>query len=793
MTTHSNSHNAIPHDSSWGHVTGTSVFMDDRAPHRGEVQVGLVGSPVAHGRLRAVDVSQALALPGVLAIYSAADLAHNRWGTIIQDQPLLADQELCFVGEPILVIAAEDKASLKAAQKAVQLDVETLEPILSIREARRQEQFIAVERTIQRGNPKAVFAQAEHVLKGVFENKGQDHFYLESHACIVYPGEHGQLEVHSSSQHPTEVQHLVAEGLGLSQHQVVCIVKRMGGGFGGKESQAAPFAVYAGLVAQNLKRPARLILSKDDDMMYTGKRHPFQTDYQVAFDADGRILAAEIHLFSDGGAYADLSTSVLERAMLHADNAYYLPEALITGRICRTHTPPNTAFRGFGGPQGVAVIEHILEDIAISLGKDAYDVRRANIYQGEDRNCTPYGQVVENNVLPELFDRVLESSDYRQRREAIDLFNRSSHTQLKGMAITAVKFGISFTTRFLNQGNALVNVHRDGSIQVSTGATEMGQGVNTKIRQIVALNFGIDPAQVMVMATSTEKNHNTSPTAASSGTDINGAAAELACAKIRRRLGAFVLAHFAQPERGPLEEIEISEADEVAAEAKLVFADGEIYLKADPSQRMGFNEAVNLAYLNRISLSGYGFYKTPGIGFDKEQGQGNPFHYFTNGVAVSEVVLDRFTGELKVLRSDVLMDLGRPINEAIDYGQVSGAFVQGMGWVTTENLVYNERGELLSHSPTTYKIPNIQDTPREFNLDLIANQEHKNVRGSKAVGEPPLLLGLSVWNAVKNALSYASQGALPQLSIPANAEQILLELTRYQRAEEPELAVGAAT
>ena len=768
------SKNSIPHDSSWGHVTGTSVFIDDRAPHRGEIQVGLVGSPVAHGILKAVDTAQAEKIPGVLAIYSAADLAHNTWGTIIQDQPLLTDHELNFIGEPILVIAATSQSALKAACKTVRLDIDEKTPILSISEARQQEAFIAVERTIQRGDPQKTFQSAEHILEGRFENKGQDHFYLESQACIVYPGENEQLEIHSSSQHPTEVQHLVAEALGLSQHQVVSIVKRMGGGFGGKESQAAPYAVYAALAAQKLKRPARLILSKDDDMMYTGKRHPFQTDYKVAFDAQGRIQAAEIHLFSDGGAYADLSTSVLERAMLHSDNAYYLPEALITGRICRTHTPPNTAFRGFGGPQGVAVIEHILEDIAIHLGKDAFDIRRVNIYQGE-RNTTPYGQEVENNVLPELFDQVLERSNYRQRRQEIDAFNAQSRTQIKGMAITAVKFGISFTTRFLNQGNALVNIHRDGSIQVSTGATEMGQGVNTKMRQIVAEEFSIEPTQVMVMATSTEKNHNTSPTAASSGTDINGSATVIACQKIKRRLAACAAEHFKQPVRGNLEEIEI---DENQTFAQIVFANGTVYNREQPEQTIGFNELVDMAFLNRISLSGYGFYKIPGIGFDKEKGQGHPFHYFTNGVAVSEVLIDRFTGELKVQRADILMDLGRPINEAIDYGQVSGAFVQGMGWVTTENLIYNPTGHLLSHSPTTYKIPNIQDTPREFNIDLIANQEHKNVRGSKAVGEPPLLLGLSVWAAVKNALSYGAQGQLPQLSIPANAEQILMELTR---------------
>lgn len=773
------SSNSIAHDSSWGHVTGQSVFIDDRPPLANELHVGLVGSPVAHGRILSIDTSAAEALPGVAGVFTAKDLHHNVWGTIIQDQPMLADAEVCYLGEPIVIVAAEDRETLRQARKLVKIEVETLPAILSIDEARTQQQFIAVERKIIRGDVEAALASAPHVLSGRFENKGQDHFYLESHCCVVYPGENQQLEVHSSSQHPTEVQHLVAETLGLSQHQVSCIVKRMGGGFGGKESQAAPFGAFAGLVALRLQRPARLVLSKDEDMQTTGKRHPFQTDYRIGFDEEGRILGAEIQLFSDGGAYADLSTSVLERAMLHSDNAYFLPTAFISGRICKTHTPPNTAFRGFGGPQGVAVIEHLLEQIAQYLKLDAYDVRRRNCYQG-DNDHTPYGQKVENNVIPELFDTLYETAAYRERRAAIDAFNAASSTQLKGLAMTAVKFGISFTTRFLNQGNALVNIHRDGTIQVSTGATEMGQGVNTKIRQIVAHAFDIAPEKVIVMATSTERNHNTSPTAASSGTDINGAAAELACDQIRRRLAACVDFHFRKPVLGPLEEIEI---DEHSSNEHIVFENGEIYNQQNPEQRMTFAAAVNLAYLNRISLSGYGHFKTPGIGFDKEKGQGHPFLYFTNGVALSEVVLDRFTGELKVLRADILMDLGRPINEGIDYGQVSGAFVQGMGWVTCENLVYNPVGDLLSHSPTTYKIPNIQDTPREFNISFLPNNEPKNVRGSKAVGEPPLVLGISVWAAVKDALGYASRKAgaeSTRLSIPATAENILMELTRYR-------------
>lgn len=766
----------IPHDSARGHVTGESIFLDDRPFQRGELQVGLVTSPVAHGRLRYVDVQAALELPGVAGIFTAADLHHNCWGTIIQDQPLLAAEEVCYCGEPIAVIAAEDVKTLRQARRLIRLEIEPLPAILSIAEARAQGSFIAVERTIERGDLEAGFAQSEHILEGVFSSKGQDHFYLESQISIVYPLENDQLEVHASSQHPTEVQHVVAEALGLKQNQVTCIVKRMGGGFGGKESQAAPFAVFAALVAHRLKKPARLALSKDEDMIITGKRHPFEHHYRVGFDAQGRIQALDVQMFSDGGAYADLSTSVLERAMLHADNAYFLPHVRIRGRICRTHHTPHTAFRGFGGPQGVAMIEHLMEEIAIYLGRDALEVRQLNLYQGE-RITTPYGQRVENNTLPELCRRLSESACYWQRRREIDAYNATSRTHLRGLALTAVKFGISFTTRFLNQGNALVHVHRDGTIQVSTGATEMGQGVNTKIQQIVAEAFALDPRQVTILPTSTDKNANTSPTAASSGSDINGAAALQACEQIKARLAACVLQHWQKPVRTALEEITLSGQEDIS---QVIFAQGQLRHRDQPERVMSFEEAVALAYLNRISLSGYGFYRTPVPGYDRERGQGQPFLYFTNGMAVSEVQLDRLTGEVKVLRTDILMDLGRPINEGIDRGQVTGAFIQGMGWVTTENLVYSPRGELLSHSPTAYKIPNIHDTPREFYVELLENHEPTNIRGSKAVGEPPLLLAISVWAAIRNALSYARVQPQPALGLPATAEEIIKALASAQ-------------
>jgi xanthine dehydrogenase large subunit len=526
------------------------------------------------------------------------------------------------------------------------------------------------------------------------------------------------------------------------------VTKRMGGGFGGKECQATHPAAIAALVAHKTKRPARIAYNKDDDMRVTGGRHPFQNEWKVAFDDDGVIRGLRVDFFSDGGAYADLSPAVMGRAMTHAENAYYVANVEITGTVCRTNFPPNTAFRGFGGPQGVINIENILEEIALYLKKDPLDVRVRNCYGIDERNVTPYGQTVRNNMLPRLFREIRERAEYDARAAAVARFNARSRTRLRGLACTAVKFGISFNTKFLNQANALVNVYLDGSVQVSTGATEMGQGVNTKIRQLVADEFGIDVEQVILMPTSTEKNNNTSATAASSGADLNGSAAVDACRKIRARM------------------------EDVARE-----------VLGRPYHEVPFVDLVKRCYLERVPLGEKGFYATKNLDWDVDKGCGTPFLYFTTGVAVSEVEIDRFTGAMTVLRSDLLMDIGMPINPGIDRGQITGAFVQGMGWLTTEELRYAPDGELLSHSPTTYKIPNIQDLPPVFNVDWIENDANAlNIRSSKAVGEPPLLLAVSVWMAVKNALSFVSGEAIPQLHAPATGEEILRRLTEYRRA-----------
>jgi xanthine dehydrogenase large subunit len=572
---------------------------------------------------------------------------------------------------------------------------------------------------------------------------------------------------------------VIAHLLGLPINAVTVQTKRMGGGFGGKECQATHPAAMAALVAFKTKRPARIAYEKDDDMKITGGRHPFRNEWKVAFTGDGKITALKVDLFSDGGAYADLSPAVMGRAMTHIDNAYFIPNADICGSVCRTNYPPNTAFRGFGGPQGVATIENIIEEIAAYLHLDAIDVRMRNVYGTDDRNTTPYRQVVRDNHLYELFAEVMRRTDYRRRVSAVAAFNDASPTHLRGIACTPVKFGISFNTKFLNQANALVNVYLDGSIQVSTGATEMGQGVNTKIKQLVADEFGVGPDLVVVMTTSTEKNNNTSATAASSGADLNGSAAVDACRRIRERLVPVAT--------------EYLERTTGKKPTQLVFAHGHVFDEGRPDERIPWQALVKMAYVERVSLGERGFYSTQGIDWDVDQGCGTPFLYFTQGAAVSEVEIDRFTGMMRVLRSDLLMDIGKPINPGIDRGQITGGFIQGMGWLTNEELRYTPEGELLSHSPTTYKIPNISDVPAVFNIDWIENEANTvNIRASKAVGEPPLLLSISVFCAIKNALGYASGGEIPRLNAPATGEEILTRLTEYRKRNRVVPSIGVS-
>jgi xanthine dehydrogenase large subunit len=756
--------------------------IDDRPVLKNELVCGLVYSPFAHAHLKKLDLTQALQIPGVVCAVTAQDVATNHWGTIFQDQPVIAENEVNYAGEVVAVLGAETKEALAKGLLAVQVEWEKLPAIKTIDEAISQKSFIGEEKKIERGEVEANLDKSPHQLSGVLVIQGADHFYLESQAAVVYPKEDGQLEVHSSTQHPTETQHVVAKACGVPFNDVVCIAKRLGGGFGGKESQAAPIAAFAALVAKKSHRPARLAISKDDDMIVTGKRNPFQIHYTVGFETNGKIVALDARLFSDGGAYADLSTSIMERAMLHSDNAYFIPHMRVRGQVCRLHYHPHTAFRGFGGPKGVAMIESIMEDIAQVTHKDPLEVRKLNCYR-EGADITHYGQKVENNLLPSLFEKLERDCDYKKRRKEIEQWNTEAKLKQlnpRGLSLTAVKFGISFTTKFLNQGNAIVIIHTDGSIQVSTGAVEMGQGVNTRIAGIVAEELGVPVSSIRMMPTSTEKNANTSPTAASSGTDINGAAALKACLELKKRLSSLALQLEKTPRDlwaaktaalGTVPEISVDLASNDCIE-KVEFKDKKVVNK-DTGFAISFPELVREAYLNRISLSEYAHYRIPNLAFNKVKGQGKAFLYFTQGVAASEVEIDSDTGEVKVRRVDILMDLGRPINYGLDMGQVTGGFVQGMGWVTTENLVYNENGFLLSHSPSTYKIPSIQDTPRVFNVNLVFNDDNQvNVKGTKAVGEPPLLLCLSVWTAIKDAIMSIHPGKTVPLSIPATSERV---------------------
>ncbi len=764
----------IPSAGSVDHVKGRSLFIDSLPMRQDEIHLGLIISSHGSGLIETIDISEIERMPGFIAAFTASDFVNNRWGPVVKDTPFLAEKRVNYAGEPIVLIAFDNKNALRQAQKKVHICLkdETSQAVFTIDQALASNSFFPDTLGISRGNLDLGFSASDHILEGTLHIQGQEHFYFETQAAIAIPEEGGCLKILSSTQHPTEVQHVCAHALGLSFQHINCDVNRMGGAFGGKESQASHIAALAALAAHKTGRPARLVLEREEDMEITGKRHGFLCRYKVGYSHQGKIQALKTELFADGGYYLDLSPAILQRALLHLDNCYYIPHFDSVGKICRTNTAPNTAFRGFGGPQGMAVIENIIEDISVKLRRDSLAIRKINIYGAKpEYSHTPYGQKLENNLLPELFNKLEHSAKYSERRLSIDQFNKENKILVRGLALTGTKFGISFTTRFLNQGNALVHVHRDGSIQVSTGATEMGQGVNSKIQGVVADAFGIPLVKVRVMTTSTEKNANTSPTAASSGSDLNGAAALAACDKIKERC-ANIAAQWLSRENpiNTLEELEIK--PNISTEY-IVFRDGQVIDRMSKAS-MPLTELINLCYFNRISLSDYAHYKFPGLSFDARSGQGKPFFYFTQGAAATEVSVDRFTGEVKVIRTDILMDLGRSLNALIDYGQVAGAFVQGLGWVTSED-VYREKGKLISRSPTTYKIPNINDIPREFIIDFLENSGNQiNLHGSKAVGEPPLPLALSVWCAIKNALSYIYPDKILALPLPATNEAIIM-------------------
>ena len=743
-----------------------SLIIDDFPRFRNELAVELVTSTHAHARITFLDATEAARIPGIAAVFTAADVpGDNQFGPVVHDEELLASRECRYIAQPIVALAGENRGALGLARSALKIELEPMPAIVSIEQAIAAGEFLGAPRRIARGEPTAALSRAQNRLEGGLRTGAQEHFYLETQAALAVPGENGSISVYSSTQHPSEVQALVAHCLGLRQNQVTCIATRMGGAFGGKESQAAQPAVIAALVAHRTGRPARLVYPRRLDMQITGKRHPYLSRYQAGFSSDGRLDALVLELYSDGGSACDLSLAVMDRSILHADNAYYIPHLSVCGRVCRTNLPPNTAMRGFGAPQGIAAIENVIEDVAAFLGFDPLHVRRMNCYGEPGRDVTPYGQVVARNTLPRLLEELVVSSDYENRREAAARWNAASVTDLRGIALVPVKFGISFTHSVLNQASALVNIYLDGTIQVSSGGTEMGQGLFTKISQVVAGSFSLPLEAVRVTATSTEKNSNTSPTAASASTDLNGTAALRACEVLKERLALLAARHLAATSKVP------------ASLAEISFENGCVFDRRRPDQRIVFGELVRLAYTDRADLGARGFYATPGINFDRESGQGTPFLYYTSGAAVSEVVIDRFTGELAVTRVDILLDLGRSINPAIDRGQAIGGFVQGMGWATTEEVVFSESGELLTDSANKYKIPSVDCVPPDFRVAFLEDSENPvNLLSSKAVGEPPLVLGLSVWAAARQAVASTVGTRAVGLNLPATSEEILKNL-----------------
>ena len=749
---------AHPHESAVLHVLGEAAYTDDLPELQGTLHAALGLSQKAHARIRGIDLDAVKASPGVAAVYTAQDIpGANDCGPIIHDDPILADGLVQYAGQPLFIVVADTHDRARRAARAARIDYEELPAILTPQEAKQAQSFVLPPMRLARGDARRALETAKHRVQGTLYVGGQEQFYLEGQISYAIPKEGNGMHVYCSTQHPSEMQHVVAHALGLHSHNVVVECRRMGGGFGGKESQSALWAACASIAAALLKRPVKLRADRDDDMMVTGKRHCFHYEYEAGYDDDGRIVGAKVEMVSRAGFSADLSGPVATRAICHVDNAYYLSDVDIAAMCGKTNTQSNTAFRGFGGPQGAIVIEYAIDEIARNLGRDPLDVRRINFYgrnEEQGRKVTPYGQKVEDNIIHELVAQIEAGSDYRARREAIRRFNAGSPVLKKGIAITPVKFGIAFNLSHLNQAGALVHVYVDGSVLVNHGGTEMGQGVNTKVAQVVAHELGIDLSQVRVTATDTSKVANTSATAASTGADLNGKAAQDAARRIRERLAAFVARKFSVPA------------------AAVRFAGGAIHAGG---HALRFDDVVRDAYLARVQLWSDGFHATPGLHWDAKTMTGHPFFYFAYGAAVSEVAVDTLTGEWKLLRADALYDAGKSLNPAIDIGQVEGAFIQGMGWLTTEELWWNEDGKLMTHAPSTYKIPGVSDCPADFRVKLFENRNAcDSIHRSKAVGEPPLLLSFSVFFAIRDAI--ASVGGYrfnPPLNAPATSEEIL--------------------
>ena len=747
---------AIAHESAARHVAGTATFIDDMPEPDGLLHIALGLSSEAHAEITRLDLEAVRRAEGVVAVFTAADIpgVNDISATHKHDEPLLADTLASYHGQPIFAVAATSRLAARRAVKLATIDYAPLPAVIDIASARPGGVLVTAPMCLQRGEPVPVLAAAQHHVQGVMHIGGQEHFYLEGQIALALPGEADEIIVHSSTQHPSEVQAMVAAVLGVARHAVTVEVRRMGGAFGGKETQGNLFATIAALVAKATGRAAKIRPDRDDDFIITGKRHDFQVDYTAAFTTQGRIEAVVMRLAARCGFSADLSGPVTDRALFHADNAYFYPHVTLTSQPLKTNTPSNTAFRGFGGPQGMLAAERLIEEIAFATGQDPLDVRKANLY-AEGRDVTPYHQTIRDFNGLAIIEALERTSDYRARRETIRAFNARSLVIRHGMALTPVKFGISFTATAYNQAGALVHIYTDGSVQVNHGGTEMGQGLHSKIVEVVARTLVLPHAAIKVSATNTGKVPNTSATAASSGADLNGKAAEAAALMLKARLIDFACHHFSvKPEQ-------------VRFTPEGVVVGAEV---------MTFAALVQAAYGARVQLSATGFYATPDIHWDRTSGKGHPFYYFAWGAAVSEVAIDTLTGEYRVLRVDILHDVGQSLNEAIDRGQIEGGFIQGMGWLTTEELVFDDGGRLATHAPSTYKIPACSDTPPDFRIALAQGLPHsaETIYRSKAVGEPPLMLAISVLHALSDAVaSVGDYRICPRLDAPATPERVL--------------------
>ncbi|OSM95687.1 xanthine dehydrogenase molybdopterin binding subunit [Lonsdalea populi] len=742
------------HESAERHVSGEARYIDDRPEPEGLLHLCPRLSDHAHARILSMNVEPCYRVPGVVAVLTRRQIPGNPdIGALAPGDMLLAEDEVNYAGQIVLVVAAESREAARRGAQAAVIDYEVLTPILDVKEALEKQHYVERPFEHRRGDVDAALARAAHRLTGGFHVGGQEHFYLETQSALVCPGENQTVVVYASSQNPTEVQKLVASVLGVSQSRVTVEMRRMGGAFGGKESQGAGVACLCALAASVTGRPVKMCLSRRDDMRITGKRHGFFVRYEVGVDERGVFSGVKIDLAANCGHSLDLSGSIVDRAMFHADNAYYLGDALITGYRCRTHTVSNTAFRGFGGPQGMAAVEQVIEHIARTLHLDPLAVRKRNYYGITDRNVTHYYQPVRQNRLNDITERLEQSASYRQRRAEIGAFNSRHPTLRRGLALMPIKFGISFTASFLNQAGALLLVYTDGSVQLNHGGTEMGQGLNTKVAQIVAQVLQIDIASIQVTATHTGKVPNTSPTAASSGADLNGKAAQQAAEIIKQRLVELLCRLYA------------------CSPADVAFHNG---VARAGNQHLTFAQVAHLAWVNQVPLSATGYYRVPGIQYDREAGRGEPFYYFVYGAACAEVVVDTSTGEYRVKRVDILHDAGASLNPALDLGQVEGGFVQGMGWVTTEELVWNEQGCLLTDTGATYKIPTVADIPHDFRVQLLPHADNaaETVFRSKAVGEPPFMLGMSVWCALQDAVAHRDGRPHRLLDLPATPERV---------------------